>query len=182
MKVILRDNIESLGKKGDIIIVASGYGRNYLIPKKLAIEVTATNMKMIEMEQQALRKRFDKELVSHREMVQRLNDISLTFVRKVTDKEMIFGSVSTADIKEALEQKGFSIDKKKILLEEPIKKLGNYVVPVKVFQDERAEIKLDVVQEGKEDLTEEKPIVEKTEPSESEEKSQDELEEKNKEE
>jgi large subunit ribosomal protein L9 len=158
MKIILKENIENLGKRGDIIDVAAGYGRNYLIPRKLAIEVTPSNMKMVEMEQKALRKKLEREFESYQSVIDQLNQASLSFERKAGDKDVIFGSVSTADIKEALDKLGMEVDKKKILLDEPIKRLGNYTVPIKVFHDERAEIKIEVKKEGAED-EEKKPAV-----------------------
>ncbi len=151
MKIILKENIENLGKRGDILEISAGYGRNYLIPRKLALEVTLSNMKMIEMEQKVLRKKLEQEFKSYQSVIDRLNQTSLSFERKAGDKDVIFGSVSTADIKEALDKLGMEIDKKKILLAEPIKRLGNYTVPVKVFHDERAEIKIEVKKEGAEE-------------------------------
>ncbi len=148
MKVILKDNIENLGKKGDIVKVAPGYGRNYLLPKKLALKVTATNMKMIEMVQKSLRKGLEKEMKVYLSLIEKLNAVTLTFTRKAGEKDAIFGSVSVTDIREALVKLGFDIEKKKILLDEPIKRLGNYTVPIKVFHDDRAEIKLEVAREG----------------------------------
>ena len=148
MKVILKDNIENLGKKGDIVKVAPGYGRNYLLPKKLALEVTATNMKMIEMVQKSLRKGLEKEMKVYLSLIEKLNAVALTFTRKAGEKDAIFGSVSVTDIREALVELGFDIEKKKILLDEPIRRLGNYTVPIKVFHDDRAEIKLGVAREG----------------------------------
>jgi len=148
MKVILRENIENLGKKGDIINVAAGYGRNYLIPKKIALEVTPTNKNLIEMEQKALRKGLEQEMKSYQALSGRLNEVVLTFTRKAGEKDAIFGSVNVADIKEALEKLDFSIEKKRILLADPLKKLGNYSVPIKVFHEEKAEIKVAVVREG----------------------------------
>lgn len=151
MKVILRENIENLGKKGDIINVAAGYGRNYLIPKKIALEVTPTNKKMIELEQKALRKGLEQEMKSYQALSARLNEVELTFKRKAGEKDSIFGSVSVADIKEALDELDFSIEKKRIMLDDPLKKLGNYSVTIKVFHDEKAEIKVAVVKEGEEE-------------------------------
>ena len=147
MKVILRENVENLGKKGDIVDVAAGYGRNYLIPSRMALQVTPSNMKMIEMEQRALKKRYEQERTSHQTLIDRLNQTRLTFVRKAAEKDIIFGSVSSADIKEALAEREMEVDKKKILLEEPIKRLGNYTIPIKVFHEERAEVKIEVVSE-----------------------------------
>jgi len=158
MKVMLRENIESLGKKGKILNVAAGYGRNYLIPKKLAIEVTPTNKKMVEIEQKSLQKGLEKEMASYKALVEKLNQVSLSFVRKTGEKDVLFGSVSAADIREALEAKGFDLEKKRILLEEPIKRLGNYSVPIKVFHEEKAEIKVAVVSEEEKEEKEEKAV------------------------
>ncbi len=166
MKIILKESIEDLGKKGDIIRVAPGYGRNYLIPKKIALEVTSTNTKMIEMVQKALRKGLEKDIATFKSLIDRLNDTTLTFERKAGEKDAIFGSVSVADIRDALTALGMEIEKKKILLDEPIKRLGNYTIPIKVFHDERAEIKLEVNKEGAvleegeaEEKKEEPPVV-----------------------
>ncbi len=147
MRVILKQDVENLGRKGDVVDVAAGFGRNYLIPKRLALEVTSSNIKMIEIERQALKKKTEKEKLSSQELIQALNQKTLTFKRKAGEKDHIFGSVSATDIKEALQELGFEIDKKKIVLEEPIKRLGNYSVPVKVYYDENAEVKVEVVKE-----------------------------------
>ena len=104
MKIILKENIENLGKRGDIIDVAPGYGRNYLIPRKLALQVTRSNLKMVEMEQKALRKKLEQEVISFQSVIDQINQTSLSFERKAGAKDVIFGSVSTADIKEALEK------------------------------------------------------------------------------
>jgi large subunit ribosomal protein L9 len=157
MRVILKKDVENLGSKGDIVDVAPGFGRNYLIPKKLALEVTSSNMKMIEIERQALKKRLEKERQSFEGLTQKLNQVVLSFERKAGEKDMIFGSVSSSDIKDALQELGFEIDKKKILLEEPLKRLGNYSVPIKIFQEDRAEVKVEVIK-PEEDKGEEKRI------------------------
>jgi len=170
MKVILKENIENLGKKGDIVDVAPGYGRNYLLPKKMALAVTPTNMKMIEIEQKALQKRYEKDAASYQDVIDKLNQISLSFTRKAGEKDSIFGSVSASDIKEALDKQGLEIEKKKIMLEEPIKRLGNYSITIKIYHDEKAEVKVEVVKEGegeapkkKSPEAEEKKTVEKKE-------------------
>lgn len=147
MKVILKQDVENVGRKGDIISVARGYGRNYLIPRKLAAEVTPSNMKMIEVERQALKKIAEEERLSYREIIQKLGQVTLNFARKAGEKDHIFGSVSASDIKEALDSLGFDVDKKKIVLDEPLKRLGNYTVPIKVYHDDKAEIKVAVVKE-----------------------------------
>lgn len=147
MKVLLKQDVEKLGRKGDIVNVARGYGRNYLIPRRLAVEVTPENEKQVEMERQALLKKVEKEKLSALEFIQKLNQVRLIFRRKAGEKDVIFGSVSAADIKEELDKLGFSIEKKRIMLEEPIRRLGNYTIPVKVYHEEKAEIHLEVVRE-----------------------------------
>jgi len=148
MKIMLRENMESLGKKGDIITVAQGYGRNYLLPKKMAVEVTPTNWKLIEIEQRALKKGLEKEMSSYQEEVDKLNLVRLSFSRKAGEKDALFGSVTATDIKEAMDQQGYDIEKKKIQLAEPIKRLGNYTISIKVFHEQRAEIQVEVIKEG----------------------------------
>ncbi|MFO7866400.1 MAG: 50S ribosomal protein L9 [Candidatus Aminicenantes bacterium] len=158
MKLLLKENIESLGKKGDIVDVSPGYGRNYLLPKNMAVKVTASNSKMIEIEQKALQKGLEKEIQSHQEVIGRLNQAELFFVRKADEKNTLFGSVNSADIKSELEQKGFDFDKRRILLEEPIKKVGDFKVPVKVFQEYQGEITVHVRgEEEPEEKAEKKP-------------------------
>jgi len=185
MRVILKQNVENLGRKGDIVNVAPGYGRNYLIPKKIALEVTSSNMKMIEIEQQALKKTLEKERASYQDLIDKLNETTLTFTRKAGEKDVIFGSVSSADIKDALLELNIEIDKKKILLDEPIKRLGNYTVPVKIFHEDRAEVKVEVItEEGEapekkeeEKAAEETPeLVEEFKAEPEEEKKEEELE------
>ena len=147
MKVILKQDVENVGRKGDILNVASGFGRNFLLPRKLALEVTPSNMKMVELERKVLKKKVELERVSFQGLIERLNQVSLSFARKAGEKDHIFGSVSAGDIKDALDKLGFEIDKKKIALDEPLKRLGNYTVAVKVFHDDKAEIKVAVVKE-----------------------------------
>ena len=147
MKIILKQDVENLGRKGDIVKVAAGFGRNYLLPRKLGIEVTPSNVKMVEIERQSLKKKVESERLSYRDLIARLNAVTLSFPRKAGEKDHIFGSVSAADIKDALDKLGFDIDKKKIVLDEPLKRLGNYSVTVKVFHDHKAEVKVAVVKE-----------------------------------
>jgi large subunit ribosomal protein L9 len=147
MRVILKQDVDNLGRKGDIVNVAAGFGRNYLIPKKMALEVTPSNVKMIEIERQALKKKWEKERLSYQDLIRRLNELTIVFSRKAGEKDMIFGSVSAADVKEELDKLGFDIEKKKIALDEPIKRLGNYTIPVKVFHDDRASLKVEVRKE-----------------------------------
>jgi len=147
MKVLLKQDVEKLGHKGDIVEVAPGFGRNYLIPRRLAVEVTPQNIKQIELERKALLKKIEKEKLSARELIDRLNQVRLVFRRKAGEKDMIFGSVSAGDIKEELEKLGYFFEKKKILLEEPLRRLGHYTIPIKVYRDEKAEIHVEIVRE-----------------------------------
>jgi large subunit ribosomal protein L9 len=147
MKLILKHDVENLGRKGDVVNVTPGYGRNYLIPRKLALEVTSSNLKMIEIERQALKKKVESERQTFQDLIQRLNEVTLVFSRKAGEKDMIFGSVSAADVKEALDRLGFDIEKKKIALDEPIRRLGNYTIPVKVFHDDKATLRVEVRKE-----------------------------------
>ncbi|MFQ6083599.1 MAG: 50S ribosomal protein L9 [Candidatus Aminicenantia bacterium] len=151
MKIILKEDVDNLGYRGDIVEVAPGYGRNYLIPKKLAIEVTPSNLKMIEIERKALLKKVEKEKLSFEEVTQKLNQVKLTFYRKAGEKDVIFGSVTSIDIGQALKDLGYEVDKRKILLEEPIKRLGNYSVPIKLYHELTAEIKVEVLREEEEE-------------------------------
>jgi large subunit ribosomal protein L9 len=147
MKVILKQDVEKLGRRGDVVNVAPGFGRNYLIPRKMAIAVTPTNIKMIEIEKTALKKKAEIEKKVFRSLAEKLNGITLTFTRRAGEKDVIFGSVSAGDVKEALDALGLEVDKKKILLDEPIKRLGNFAVPVKISLDDRAEVKIVVARE-----------------------------------
>jgi large subunit ribosomal protein L9 len=147
MKIILKQDVENVGHKGDVVNVSAGFGRNYLLPKKLALAVTPSNVKMIEIERQSIKKKVEKERESYQDVIRRLEELTLTFTRKSGEKDMIFGSVSASDIKDALDKLGFEIEKKKIALDEPIKRLGNYTVPVRVFHDDKAALRVEVRKE-----------------------------------
>jgi len=155
MRVILKQDVENVGRRGDLVNVSPGFGRNYLLPKKLALEVTSSNLKTIEIEKGQLKKKNEQERLSYQELIQRLNQTTLSFVRKAGEKDVIFGSVSAQDIKDTLDKLGFEIDKKKIVLEDPLKRLGNYTVPIKVFHDDKAEIRVEIKKE-EDGTTEEK--------------------------
>ena len=156
MKVILKQDVENVGRKGDIVSVAPGFGRNFLLPRNLALAVTASNMKMVEIERTSLKKKVEEERLSYRDLIQRLNQVTLSFARKAGEKDHIFGSVSAGDIKEGLDKLGFDIDKKKIVMDEPLKRLGSYAIPVKIYHDDRAEIKVHVVKDQEEAAAEAK--------------------------
>ncbi|HPW17270.1 MAG TPA: 50S ribosomal protein L9 [Candidatus Aminicenantes bacterium] len=151
MKVILKQDVEKLGRRGDVVNVAPGFGRNYLIPRKMAMAVTATNMKAVEIERQAQKKKLEAERKAFQSLVEKLNQVTLTFARRAGEKDVIFGSVSSGDIRDALAGLGHDIDRRKILLDEPIKRLGNFTVPVKISLDDRAEVKIVVAREGAEE-------------------------------
>jgi large subunit ribosomal protein L9 len=147
MKIILLENVEKVGHQGDILEVAPGFARNYLIPRKMAMEVTPVNLKTVEMQQKALKKKLEKERLTFQELIKQLDEITLTFVRKSGEKDVIFGSVSASDIQEELAGRGFDLDKKRIILNEPIKRLGTFTVPIKVYHEDRAEVKVIVTRE-----------------------------------
>ncbi|WP_022853033.1 50S ribosomal protein L9 [Thermodesulfatator atlanticus] len=145
MQVILREYVPNLGAPGDVVTVKDGYARNYLIPKGLAIPASKKSIKAVERERQiilAKAERIRKKLMSEAE---RLNELELEIPQRVVEEDRLYGSVSVAEIVNALKEKGFDIAKKQVLLEEPIKKLGEYVVPIKLSADLTAHIKVKVV-------------------------------------
>src|SRR5580765_7365729 len=135
MEVILREHVDHLGRRGEIVKVADGYARNYLLPRKLALLVTDGNKKQIERE----RAKFDAKEADERKVVdavaERLANVEVVIARRVGDTEALYGSVTTADIVQALAAKGFDIDKRKLQLGEPIKKVSEVTVPVKLHRD-----------------------------------------------
>ena len=147
MKVILREKVPSLGKAGDLINVNDGYARNYLIPRGLAIEADEKNIKTFEHEKKNILKKAQKEHKNAEEMANALNDVTLTFSRKVGDQHKIFGSVTAKDIEEALKDKGYNIDRKIIIIDEHIKSLGEFKVKVKLTAGVEAGLKIIVTGE-----------------------------------
>jgi large subunit ribosomal protein L9 len=148
MEVILREHVDNLGRRGEIVKVADGYARNFLLPRKLALLATAGNKKQIERE----RVKFDaKELEEQKvaeAVVARLAGVEIEIARKVGETEALYGSVTSADIAEALAAKGFELDRRKLHLPEPIKKLGEYEVPLKLHREVTTKVKVRVVAEG----------------------------------
>jgi large subunit ribosomal protein L9 len=148
MEVILREHIDNLGRRGEIVKVADGYARNYLLPRKLALLATDGNKKVIERE----RVKFDAKEAEEKKVAEavaeRINNVEVEIRRKVGETEALYGSVTTADIAEALHAKGLDVDKRKVGLHEPIKKLGEYDVPVRLHRDVTAHVKVRVVAEG----------------------------------
>jgi len=148
MEVILREHVDNLGRRGEIVKVADGYARNYLLPRKLALVVTEGNKKQIERE----RAKFEAKEADERKVLEavaeKLNVVEITIARRVGDTEALYGSVTAADISDALKDKGFDIDKRKIQLADPLKKVGEVTVPVKLNRDVTARVKVSVVPES----------------------------------
>ena len=147
MKVILLEDVERLGKRGAILNVTNGYGRNFLIPRKLAAPATDANMKLAEAQGKKVQVLEAKEEKSAGELKADLEKVSITIPMKAGEGEMLFGSVTTANIAEALEEKGFTIDKRRIELDEPIKRLGDHQVTVKLHKNVAAQVKVSVEKE-----------------------------------
>jgi large subunit ribosomal protein L9 len=149
MEVILREHVDNLGRRGDLVKVADGYARNYLLPRKLALLATDGNKKVIERE----KVKFDIKEAEEQKVAQavadRLATVEIEIARKVGETDALFGSVTNADIAEALAAKGFDIDRRKLHLPEPIKKIGEVEVPVKLHRDVVVKLKVKVVAEGK---------------------------------
>jgi len=148
MEVILREHVDNLGRRGEIVKVADGYARNYLLPRKLALLVTDGNKKQIERE----RAKFDAKEAEEKKiadaMAARLSTVELVIARRVGETEALYGSVTTADIADALAAKGFDIDRRRLQLADPIKKISEVDVPVKLHRDVTASVKVKVVAEG----------------------------------
>ena len=151
MEVILKEDINKLGHRGDVVKVAEGYGRNYLIPKKLAIEATPGNKAVIEQMKAAAVRKSAKEKGSAEELGNQLDGVTVEFTRKSGEHDQLFGSVTSADIAHALEAKGFTIDRRKILLDVPLKTVGEFQVPVKLHREVTVTVKAVVKKEAAEE-------------------------------
>jgi large subunit ribosomal protein L9 len=152
MEVILKEDVLKLGNRGDVVKVADGYGRNYLLPGKLAIEATTANVAVIaQMKASALRKSA-KEKAQSEDLAKQITAVELEFERKVGDNEHLFGSVTSGDIAHQLEQKGFTVDRRKIALEEPLKTLGEFHVPIKLHRDVTAHVKVTIKSDAPEEV------------------------------
>jgi large subunit ribosomal protein L9 len=147
MEVILREDVEKLGDRGQIVKVADGYARNFLLPKRLAVPATAANKKIVEQERQAHLRREAKEKGDAADLAKLLSGVSVTIKQKAGEQEQLFGSVTSKDIAEALEQQNYTIERRKIHLDEPIKQLGQYKVAVKLHREVSAEIEVNVVKD-----------------------------------
>ncbi len=147
MEVILREDIQELGSKGDIVTVKDGYARNYLLPQKLALlATTGTRKQVVEMKAAAARKDASQKSAAET-LAEQMSAVELTFTVKAGESDQLFGSVTSMDIAEALEAKGFSIDRRKVELAEPIRTLGEYTVSVRIHRAVAASVKLQVVRE-----------------------------------
>lgn len=149
MKVILLEDVDGLGTKGDLVEVADGYGRNYLVPRGLAEEATKGNIKSLEQRRQALLRRAEQERAAAQATAERIAAATITVLARAGEKGRLFGSVTTGDIAEAVqEQLGIEIDRRRVQLDEPIRAVGSFEVPVRLHQDVTATIRLTVQAEG----------------------------------
>jgi large subunit ribosomal protein L9 len=148
MEVILREHVDNLGRRGDIVKVAEGYARNYLLPRKLALAVTEGNKRQIEHERKLAEARELEEKAQAEAYAERLAQLDIEIARRVGENDTLYGSVTSADVAHALQAKQFDIDKKKIVLPEPLKALGESSVPVKIHRDVIAQLKVKVVAEA----------------------------------
>jgi large subunit ribosomal protein L9 len=146
MQIILREDVDNLGKKGDTVDVARGYARNFLLPKKLAMEVNENNLRMIEKEKKAHLAKLHQEKEEAEQLAELVRSVELTFRRKVHGEEL-YGSVSSSDITEALEKKGYAVEKRKIQLDDPIKNVGEFDVTAKIHPEVTATFKVKVEKE-----------------------------------
>src|ERR1700752_3116160 len=147
-KVLLREDVDDLGARGEIVRVRAGYARNYLLPRNLAVDATAGNVKGIEAERAALLKKEAKERSTAEGQAQQMNSLVLEFKRKAGEQGALYGSVTSMDIAEALKQKGYEIDRHRIYLREPLKRLGEYTVPVRLHREVTIDLQVKVLPEG----------------------------------
>jgi large subunit ribosomal protein L9 len=147
MEVILREDIERLGNRGQVVKVANGYARNFLLPKRLAVAATDANRKIVEQERQAHLRREAKQKSEAEDLSKLLTGVTVTIAQKAGENDQLFGSVTTKDVADALAAKNFTIDRRKVLLDEPIKQLGEFKVPVRLHRDVTAEVTVQVVKE-----------------------------------
>ena len=160
MEVILKEDVVNLGHRGDLVKVADGYGRNFLLPRKLALQATVANKAVVEQMKNSATRRAASEKALAEELATKLEPIVLTFTRKSGEGGHLFGSVTSADIAAALETKGFEIDRRKIVLAEPLKSVGDFSVAIKLYREVTAHIKVTVVAEASEEAAAEVPAAE----------------------
>lgn len=148
MEVILKEDVAKLGSRGDVVKVAEGYGRNFLLPKKLAIEATKGNKAVIEQMKAAALRRSAKEKAQAEQLAKQFDGVSVSFQRRSGEHDQLFGSVTAGDIADALAKKGFSLDRRKVQLHEPLKTLGEFTVPVKLHRDVTTHLKVVIEKEA----------------------------------
>ena len=148
MEVILKEDVPKLGTRGDVVKVAEGYGRNFLLPKKLAIEASKGNKAVIDQMKSAAVRRSAKEKAGAEELSKQFDGLSVSFQRRSGEHDPLFGSVTSGDIADALEKKGFNVDRRKIQLHEPLKTLGEFMIPVKLHKDVTAHLKVVIEKEA----------------------------------
>ncbi|HXG66641.1 MAG TPA: 50S ribosomal protein L9 [Blastocatellia bacterium] len=153
MDVLLREDVEHLGHRGDIVRVRAGYGRNYLLPQGLAVEASASNKRMIEEERRILAKREQRERVAAQGQAESLTGITLRFDRRVGEHGILYGSVTSLDIAEALKERGIEVERRRIGLREPIKEVGEYDIPIRLHREVESVIKVQVRKEGEAEET-----------------------------
>jgi large subunit ribosomal protein L9 len=147
MDVILREDVEKLGTRGQLVKVSPGYARNFLLPQRLAVAATESNKKIVEQERQAHLRREAKEVSDASDLGKMMADVSVTISQKAGENDQLFGSVTSKDIAEALEKQGYTIERRKIMLEEPIRTLGDFKVPLRLHRDVTTEIAVHVVKD-----------------------------------
>ncbi len=147
MEVILKEDVPKLGNRGEVVKVAEGYGRNFLLPKKLAIEANAANKAVIDQMKASAVRRSAKEKGDAESLAKQFDGLEVTFTRKSGENEQLFGSVTAGDIADALEKKSFQIDRRKIQLHEPLKAVGEFTVPVKLHRDVTTHLKVVIAKE-----------------------------------
>lgn len=147
-RILLREDIDDLGARGEIVRVRAGYARNYLLPRKLAVEATSSNVKQIEQERAALLKREAKERATAQGQAEQIGALVLTFRRKAGEQGALYGSVTSMDVTEALQEKGYEIDRHRVHLREPIKRVGDFTVPVRLHREVSIDLQVKVVPEG----------------------------------
>lgn len=148
MEIILRQHVETLGKRGEIVKVADGYARNYLLPRKLALPVTEGNKRHVERERKLMDQHEAEERTQAEAMATALRAVDIAITRRVGDTDQLYGSVTASDVAEFLKSKGFDIDRRKLILPEPLKALGEFDVPLKLHRDVTVPLKVKVVKEG----------------------------------
>jgi large subunit ribosomal protein L9 len=148
MEVILREDVEKLGTRGQLVKVAAGYARNFLLPRRLAMAATDSNKNIIEQERQAHLRKETKLAADAGDLAKMMSGVTVTISQKAGENDQLFGSVTSKDIADGLEKQGYTIERRKIVLEEPIKSLGEFKIPVRLHRDVTAEITVQVVKEA----------------------------------